>query len=108
MNHVTVTTSFASTHTDKAESEYIHGHTFHVSARELGVSFDLLDHLVEIAQELHLHSLDDMLIGSGQDLRSMTAWFMERLILRHPRIDRVEMWVADRPEERFGVDREVR
>jgi hypothetical protein len=108
LQFVTATTSFASTHRDEAEGPHLHGHTFHVAVTEIGVSFGLHEHLVEVASELHLHSLDDMLVGSAQDLRSMASWFMERLLMRHPRITRVEIWTADRPEERYGVDREAR
>lgn len=106
MNYVTVSTSFASTHRDETESPYIHGHTFHVSVTEKGFSEHLRVDLVDVASELHLHSLDDMLVGGGQGLTSMASWFMERLLIRHPRISRVEIWFD--PDERVGVEREIR
>lgn len=108
MRRVTAQALFASTHMDEAESPYIHGHTFYVTATEVGSSVALREDLAEIASELHLQTLDDMLVGGGQDLDSMAAWFMERLLLRHPRLSRVEIWLADRPEERVGVEREIR
>jgi hypothetical protein len=108
VKHLTATTSFASTHRDEAESAYLHGHTFFVSATETGESQSLLGDLEAVAAELHLRSLDDMLAGGGQGLDHMAAWFMERLLLRHPRMTLVEMWVADRPDVRVGTRRELR
>jgi len=108
VRRVTAQALFASTHQDEAESPYIHGHTFYVAATKVGTSVALREDLAEIAAELHLQTLEDMLVGGGQDLHSMAAWFMERLLLRHPRLTRVELWVADRPEERVGVEREIR
>jgi len=108
VKQTTATTSFASTHRDDAESAYIHGHTFFVSATESGESSGLRSDLDEVAAELHLHSLDDMLVGGDQGLDHMAAWFMERLLLRHPRMTFVEMWVADRADVRVGIRRELR
>lgn len=108
MKHLTATASFASTHREESESPYLHGHTFFVSATETGESHDLDKDLSAVALELHLHSLDDMLVGGGQGLDFMAAWFMERLLLRHPRITLVEMWIADRPDVRVGARRELR
>lgn len=108
MRRVTAQALFASDHMDEAESPYIHGHTFYVAATEVGSSVALREDLAEVASELHLRSLEDMLVGGSQDLSSMASWFMERLLLRHPRLTRVELWTADRPEERVGVEREIR
>lgn len=108
MKQATATTSFASTHRDEAESPYLHGHTFFVSVTESGEPRDLKSDLDAVAAELHLHSLDDMLVGGGQSLDFMAAWFMERLLLRHPKVTFVEIWMADRPEVRVGARRELR
>ena len=107
MKDLTATTSFATTHKDEAESPYKHGHTFHVTVNEIGEPTDLQESLEEVAQELHLHDLDDML-GVPQTLESMAMWFLERMLINHPRIRRAEIWVADQPEVRVGVSREVR
>jgi hypothetical protein len=103
----TATTSFATTHRDEAESPHKHGHTFFVTVIELGEPTTLQSSLEDVAQEIHLHDLDEML-GVPQTLDSLAMWFMERLLINHPRIKRTEIWVADRPEVHIGVSREVR
>ena len=109
MRRVTAQGQFATSHKDEACAPYLHGHTFHVIATEIGIAeYDLLEDLDGVVGELHLHSLDEMLVGGGQDLESMSAWVMERLVMRHPRLTMVEMWTADRPALRVGVEREVR
>ena len=107
MKDLTATTSFATTHRDEAESAYKHGHTFFITVNEIGEPTDLQSSLDEVAKELHLHDLDDML-GVPQTLQSMAAWFMERLLINHPRLQRTEIWVADKPDVRVGLSREVR
>ena len=107
MKDLTATTSFATTHRDEAESAYKHGHTFFITVTEIGEPTALLEALEEVAQELHLHDLDDML-GVPQTLESLAAWFMERLLINHPRLQRTEIWVADQPDVRVGLSREVR
>lgn len=111
MRRVTAQAQFASSHKDEACGPHPHGHTFHVIATELGspsTSVDLFDDLAEVVAELHLHSLDDMLPAVSQDLGSMSSWIMERLTIRHPGLVTVDMWTADRPEERIGAEREIR
>ena len=112
MRHVTATASFASTHRDEAESPYIHGHTFWVAVTELGTDEltrkGLDEDLLQVVIELHLHSLDDMLVGGSQELGGIATWVQERLLMRHPRIVLTEIWVADRPEVRIGIRREIR
>ena len=107
MNDLTAQTSFATTHRDEAESPYKHGHTFIIRVHEVGVPTELQPALEAVAQELHLHDLDDM-VGAPQSLDSLARWFMERLLINHPRITRAEIWVADRPEVVIGVGREAR
>lgn len=107
MKDLTATTSFATTHRDEAESAYKHGHTFFITVTEIGEQTTIQSSLEEVAQELHLHDLDDML-GVPQTLESLAAWFMERLLINHPRIRRTEIWVADKPDVRVGLEREVR
>jgi hypothetical protein len=104
---LTATTSFATTHRDEAESPYKHGHTFIIKITEVGEPTSLQPALEAVAKELHLHDLDEML-GVPQTLESLAMWFMERLLINHPRITRADIWVADRPEVVIGVGREVR
>lgn len=114
MRDITVTAHFASTHRlVEAEGPHLHGHTFGVQATELGtevggVKYDLLPDLQGVLVELHLHNLDEMLMGGSQTLDGIGAWIMERLILRHPRLVRVEVWMYDQTSVRVGVTREIR
>lgn len=112
MRYIVVEDSFASTHVDPDEGPHLHGHSFHVSVTELGNDAGVRDilavHLSDVLSELHLHSLDDMLTGGSQKLDGIAAWVMERLLINHPRITKVETWVADRPGIHVGVVREIR
>lgn len=112
MRQISVSATFASTHRDPSEGPHIHGHTFRVRATELGtdagVRADLLPDLRAVLSELHLHSLDDMLIGGSQTLDGIGAWVMERLLARHPRLVRVDVTMADQPDVEVSVLREIR
>ena len=107
MKDLTATTSFATTHRDDAESAYKHGHSFFITVTEIGEQTTLQADLEAVARELHFHDLDDML-GVPQTLESLAAWFMERLLINHPRLKRTEIWVADQPDVHVGLSREVR
>lgn len=112
MRQITVSATFASTHRDKDEGPHLHGHTFTVAATELGndagVKYDLRPDLAAILSELHLHSLDEMLVGGSQSLDGIGAWVMERLLVRHPRLVRVDVFTADRADVVVSVTREIR
>ena len=112
MRYIVAEDTFASTHRDPDEGPHLHGHSFHVAVTELGndagVRHVLTDHLSEVLSELHLHCLDDMLVGGSQTLDGIAAWVMERLLINHPRITNVEVWAADRPGVHVGVAREIR
>ena len=112
MKLVIASATFGSTHRLSTEGPHLHGHTFHVSATETALDSDMGDDLPgdlrAIVGELHLRSLDDMLIGGNQTLDGIAAWLMERLLVRHPGLSIVEVWTADRPDFRVGVRREVR
>lgn len=110
MKLVIASATFGSTHRDPAEGPHLHGHTFHVSATETGsdIGDELGADLRMVVAELHLRSLDDMLVGGSQTLDGIAAWLMERLLLRHPGLSIVEVWVGDRPDVRIGVRRETR
>lgn len=112
MRSISVTARFASTHRDPSHGPHLHGHTYTVSATELGndagVHDDLLLDLEAILAELHFHSLDDMLIGGSQALDGIAAWVMERLLTRHPRLVRVDLSTADQPDITVSVTREIR
>jgi len=112
VRQITVTATFASTHRDKDEGPHLHGHTYSVSATELGndagVKYELLPDLRMVLSELHLHSLDDMLVGGSQTLDGIGAWVMERLLSRHARLVRIDMHTADQPDIVVSVLREIR
>lgn len=112
LRQITVSAHFASTHREPAEGPHLHGHTFKVSATELGndagVRADTLLDLEAVLSELHLHNLDEMLLGGSQTLDGIAAWVMERLLNRHPRLVRVEVSTADQPGVIVGVTREIR
>ena len=90
MRSISVTATFASTHRDEREGPYLHGHTYQVTATELGndagVKYELGPDLRNVLAELHLHCLDDMLTGGSQTLDGLGAWLMERLLINHPRL----------------------
>ena len=91
---ITVTVTFASTHREPTEGPHKHGHTFYVTAEELGsdagVRADTRADLTKVVSELHLHSLDEMLVGGQQTLDGIGAWIMERMLMRHPRLVTVD------------------
>jgi len=112
VRQITVTATFASTHTDESEGPHLHGHSFVVTATELGndagVKYELLPDLRAVLSELHLHKLDDMLVGGSQTLDGIGAWVMERLLSRHPRLVRVDVSTADQGNVVVSVLREIR
>lgn len=112
VRQITVTATFASTHRDPSEGPHLHGHSYVVAATELGndagVKYELLPDLRAILSELHLHSLDEMLIGGSQTLDGIGAWIMERLLSRHQRLVRIDMHTADQPDVVVSVLREIR
>lgn len=98
---------FDSTHRDETESSHLHGHRFTVVVTEqTEVVTKLPDHLRAVLDELHLHSLDDMLIGGSQTGQGIAAWIMERLLINHPKVTSVELWWD--PDLRYGVTRDIR
>jgi len=112
VRQITVSATFASTHRDPGEGPHLHGHSYVVRATELGndagVKYELLPDLRAVLSELHLHSLDDMLVGGSQTLDGIGAWLMERLLSRHPRLVRVDLNTADQPDVVVSVLREIR
>jgi hypothetical protein len=112
LRQISAQASFASTHREEREGPHLHGHTFIVTAHELGsdagVKYELLPDLSAVLNELHLHNLDDMLTGGSQTLDGIGSWVMERLLTRHPRLVRVELSTADQPGTIVAVLREIR
>lgn len=112
MRQISSTATFASTHRDEREGPHIHGHSFVVTVHELGtdagVKYELLPDLKAVLGELHLHNLDDMLVGGSQTLDGIGAWVMERLLSRHPRLVRIDLHTADAPDVEVSVTREIR
>ncbi len=99
--------SFDATHNDPLESLHLHGHHFEVEVTEqTEVTTKLQSNLANICAELHLHSLGDMLIGGSQTGQGIASWVMERLLINHPKITRVEVWWE--PDFRHGVTRDIR
>lgn len=112
MRSISVTDRFASTHRDAAHGPHIHGHTYVVTAHELGndagVHREIQDDLKAILDELDMHNLDEMLIGGAQTADGIAAWIMERLLTRHPRLVKVDLVIADEPDVMVSVTREIR
>lgn len=112
MRQISASATFASTHRDEREGPHLHGHTFKVTATELGndagVKYELDPDLGAVLDELHLKSLDDMLTGGSQTLDGLAAWVMERLLSRHPRLVRVDIATFDAPGTVVSVLRELR
>ena len=106
---LTTTVTFDSTHQDEKEGPHLHGHTFTVSVTEKasleGLCSTLQADLTTVTRSLHLHTLSDMLYGGAQTLDGVGAWIVERLLLEHPHITRVEVAV---PGMSGVVTREIR
>jgi 6-pyruvoyl-tetrahydropterin synthase len=99
--------SFDATHNDPLETKYLHGHHFTVEVTEqTEVNSKLLNHLEDVCAELHLHSLDEMLTGGSQTGQGIASWIMERLLISHPKITRIELWWD--PDFRYGITRDIR
>lgn len=103
------TATFDSTHSDPGEGPHLHGHTFTVSVTEKatleGLCPTLAADLLTVTRSLHLHTLTDMLYGGNQTLDGIGSWIVERLLLQHPRITRVEVTI---PGMSGVVTREIR
>lgn len=98
--------SFDATHYDEAETHHLHGHHFTVEVTDLSEVSSIASHLEDVCRELHLHRLDEMLVGGSQTGQGIASWIMERLLINHPKITRVEVWWN--PDLRYGVTREIR
>lgn len=105
--YIVASTSFDATHNDPLESPHLHGHRFEVEVTEqTEISTDILKNLVDICSELHHHSLDEMLTGGSQSGQGIASWIMERLLINHPKIVRLELWWD--PRLRYAVTRDLR
>jgi 6-pyruvoyl-tetrahydropterin synthase len=99
--------SFDATHHDPLESHHLHGHHFTVEVTEqTEVTTDIRRNLEAICNELHLHQLNDMLVGGSQTGQGIASWVMERLLINHPKITRLELWWD--PDFRYGITRDIR
>jgi 6-pyruvoyl-tetrahydropterin synthase len=99
--------SFDATHNDPLETQHLHGHRFEVEVSEqTEVTSKLREHLAEVCRELHLRSLDEMLTGGSQTGQGIASWILERLLINHPKITRIELWWE--PDFRYGVTRDIR
>ena len=99
--------SFDATHNDPLETKYLHGHHFEVEVTEqTEVNTQIDQHLGLVRSELHLHSLDEMLIGGSQTGQGLASWILERLLINHPKITRIELWWE--PDIRYGITRDIR
>jgi hypothetical protein len=90
---VRVNKHFDASHEDAGCSPYPHGHTFSVTAEG---SKDMEDALAAIVAELHLRDLGRMLNGGAQYPGALAAWFLDRLMVTNPEIDRVTVSFMDR------------
>jgi 6-pyruvoyl-tetrahydropterin synthase len=105
--YITAGFSFDATHNDPLETKYLHGHHFEVEVTEqTEVTTKLLDHLEDVCLELHQHSLDDMLTGGSQTGQGIASWILERLLISHPKIVRLELWWD--PRLKYGITRDIR
>lgn len=107
MRFVVATTEFDASHVDLDESPHRHGHHYIVEVWEnTEIRSSILEDLEAVRDELHLRDLDEMLNGGASTGPGLASWFMERLLINHPKITRVE--VAWGWGLRYGVSREVR
>lgn len=105
--YVVASAYFDATHHDPLESAHPHGHHFIVEITEqTEVTTKILEHLVDIISELHHHSLDEMLTGGSQTGQGIASWILERLLINHPKITRIELWWD--PRLKYGVTRDIR
>lgn len=75
-----------------------HGHSYTIEITTVDqFDWSLGEDLAIVAAELHLKSLEDMLVGGDPSAVGLGVWFLERLQLGHPKITRAEVW------EGFGV-----
>jgi hypothetical protein len=105
--YVVASAYFDATHHDPLESVHPHGHHFEVEVTEqTEVTTKILERLVDILSELHQHSLDDMLVGGSQTGQGIASWILERLLINHPKITRIELWWDRRLK--YGITRDIR
>ena len=107
MRYIVATSEFDASHQDPDESPHRHGHHYIVEVWErTEIRSDLLGDLRSVLDELHLRDLDEMLNGGSSSGPGIASWIMERLLINHPKIERVEVsWGWG---QRYGVTREVR
>ena len=99
--------SFDATHSDPLETPHLHGHHFVVEVTEqTEVTTQIVWNLQAICSELHLHQLSDMLVGGSQTGQGIASWILERLLINHPKITRLELWWD--PDLRYGITRDIR
>lgn len=105
--YVIARTSFDSTHYDTSESVHPHGHRFRVEVTEqTEVTTRIRESLSAVCSELHLHELHDMLTGGSQSGQGIASWILERLLINHPKITRIE--VSWDPDITYGITRDIR
>lgn len=104
---VVASTSFDASHRNADEGPHLHGHHFSVEVTEqTEISSSILRHLEDVCAELHLHDLDEMLFGGSSSGPGIPSWILERLLINHPKITRIEVWWD--PRLRYGVTRDIR
>lgn len=105
--YIVVGTTFAASHRDPDESPHRHGHTYHVEVTEqTEIRSSLAAHLADVCSELHLRDLDEMLVGGSSSDPGIASWIIERLLMLHPKITRIEVWTDH--ASRHGMTRELR
>ena len=94
---LTVESAFDAAHSShRGEPSRAHGHHYRVSASTIEPGdWVLLDDLHLLTQEFDQRPVEDMLNGGRSDVCSMAANFLERLVMAHPGIVRVEVWESD-------------
>lgn len=105
--YIVVSQHFDASHRDPDESPHRHGHSYQIEVTEqTEIRSSLPAHLSDVCSELHLRDLDDMLQGGSSTNPGIASWILERLLINHPKITRVEVWTD--PRHRYGITRELR
>lgn len=114
---VTYSAEFEAAHTIAGHPECArqHGHRYrvevrsrlryHAERRQVTDSEMLRKAVADIAAELNLRSLNEMIPAITTTPDGIASWFMERLMLSFPLVTQVTIW--ERPHCAFTVTREI-
>lgn len=105
---VTFTAHFAAGHRiHRGIAHREHGHDWKVAVSSIDThDWDLEDDLRNLVLPFHLERIEDLLVGGEASMEGIARWLMERLILAHPKVVRIEVWES--PDASTVVTREIR